>query len=154
MIDADAVLDGTDWAGLGHAYGSAEDVPERLRVLLSEDEGRIAGVWDDLVDTLTHQESVHPATAPAALFVAAILSDPRTDVRCQGRPLRADLIDWLEIVAAGAIEAGDEFDEPGVAECAAIVPQLREAVTALAGDPDESIRESAETFLETTADEE
>ncbi|GIE34959.1 hypothetical protein Ait01nite_080040 [Actinoplanes italicus] len=154
MIDADAILDGTDWAELGHAYGSAEDVPERLRALLSEDEGQIAEVWDDLANALTHQESVYPATAPAALFVAAILTDPRTDVRFQGRPLRAELIDWLEIVAAGAIEAGDEFDEPGIAECTAVIPQLRESVTALAGDPDESIRESAETFLETTADEE
>ena len=42
------------------------------------------------------------------------------------------------------------FDEPGIAECTAAVPRLREAVTPLAGDPDETIRESAETFLETT----
>jgi hypothetical protein len=153
MIDADAILDGTDWAELGHAYGSAEDVPERLRALLSEDEGRIAEAWDELGNLLTHQESVYPATAPAALFVAAILDDPRTTLRLQGRPLRAELIDWLEIVAAGAIEAGDEFDEPGVAECLAVIPQLREAVAALAGDPEESVRESAETFLETTEEE-
>jgi hypothetical protein len=150
VIDADAILDGTDWAELGHAYGSAEDVPDRLRVLLSEDEGRIAEVWDDLANALTHQESVYPATAPAALFVAAILGDQRTAVRLQGRPFRAELIDWLEIVAAGAIEAEDELEEPGVAECAAIIPRLREAVGALAGDRDESVRESVETFLETT----
>ncbi|MEU4620347.1 hypothetical protein AB0G04_10270 [Actinoplanes sp. NPDC023801] len=150
MIDADAILDGTDWAELGHAYGSAEDVPERLRALLSEDESRIAEVWDELANALTHQESVYPATAPAALYVAAILSDPRTDVRFQGRPLRAELIDWLEIVAAGAIEAEEYTSEPGVAECTAIIPQLREAVAAHAGDTDEAIRESVETFLETT----
>ena len=71
-------------------------------------------------------------------------------MRVRGRPLRAELIDWLEIVAAGPIEAGDEFDAPGLAECGAIIGQLREAVTALVHDRDESVRESAETFLETT----
>lgn len=150
MIDMDAVLHGTNWAKIGHAYGSAEDIPDRLRALLSEDEGRIAAAWDELGTLLTHQESVYPATAPAALFVAAILSDPRTAMRFQGRPLRAELIEWLEIVAAAPIEAGDEFDDPGLAECGAIIGQLREAVAALIEDPDESVRESVETFLETT----
>ncbi|GLW30425.1 hypothetical protein [Actinoplanes regularis] len=150
MIDMDAVLTGTNWAQLGHAYGSAEDVPDRLRALLSEDEDRIAEAWWDLGNLLTHQESVYPATAPAALFVAASLSDPRTATRFQGRPLRAELIDWLEIVAARPIEYGDVFDDPGLAECGAIIGQLREAVAAHIDDQDESVRESVETFLETT----
>ncbi|MFI1997061.1 hypothetical protein [Actinoplanes sp. NPDC020271] len=150
MIDMDAVLNGTDWAELSHAYGSAEDVPDRLRALLSEDEGRIAEAWHELGNLLTHQDSVYPATAPAALFVAAILSDPQTAIWVQGRPLRAELIDWLETVAAAPIEYGDVFDGPGLAECGAIIGQLREAVAAHIEDRDESVRESAETFLETT----
>ncbi|MFD7439872.1 hypothetical protein [Streptomyces sp. NPDC059909] len=58
-------FDGVDWAGLAHAYGSAEDVPELLRAMEDPDEDVRDEALDELVSSLCHQGTVYPGTAPA-----------------------------------------------------------------------------------------
>src|SRR5260221_14281034 len=88
MIAALAVLEETDWGALSHAYGVAADAPSRLTGLLSGDPAACADAVGYLDAAILHQGSIYPATAPVALFVAGILSDPRTAVQAgAGLPL-------------------------------------------------------------------
>lgn len=111
-----AVIEDTDWDGLRHAYATASDAPARLLQLLSEDPERSGDALAYLDAVLLHQGSVYSTTAPSAEFVAGILDDPRTLVRCHSalqwdereRPLRAALLEWL-----GAVAASAAYDEPG-----------------------------------------
>lgn len=110
LPDPGSVLEHTDWAVLEHAYGPAQDTPLRLVQLLDEDPEVQAGALDMLDMSVLHQESLYSATAPAALYVAAVLNDPRTmtvhdnyaawDER--PRPLRAALLEWLGMIADSA----------------------------------------------------
>src|SRR5258708_11048821 len=84
MIAALAVLEETDWGALSHAYGVAADAPSRLTGLLSGDPAACADAVGYLDAAILHQGSIYPATAPVALFVAGILSDPRTAVQAGG----------------------------------------------------------------------
>jgi hypothetical protein len=67
--------------------------------------------------SVLHQDSLCSATAPAALFVAAALNDPRTLAHedystwdDRPRPLRAALLDWLGRIADAAAY-GETTDE-------------------------------------------
>jgi len=106
-----------------------------------------------------HQNSLYTATPAAALFIAGILTDPRTDVShvsafpwdSRRRPLRASLIEWLGRVGEGAgYGEGDEVEEffddderDAVMECRAIRPQLAEAIAPFLDSTDERIRSAA-----------
>jgi hypothetical protein len=66
-------LDEVDWAGLEHAYGPADDVPEMIRALYAEaapetEDGESVG--EELVNNLNHQRSLYPATLEAVPFLA------------------------------------------------------------------------------------
>lgn len=65
-LDFDAV----DWAGLTHAYGTAEDVPGLIRTLLSQDDEERDEALDGLISSINHQGSVYAASAPAIAFLA------------------------------------------------------------------------------------
>ncbi len=65
-------LDGIDWAGLRHAYGSAEDTPGLLRQAASADEGAADSAVSELYGSIFHQGSVYPATVAAVPFLARI----------------------------------------------------------------------------------
>ncbi|TPX06715.1 uncharacterized protein E0L32_002211 [Thyridium curvatum] len=69
-------VDDVNWAALEHAYGEATDVPDMLRTLASNND-----CWDEansqLSGSVTHQESIYSATAPAMRFLAKIASDPQ-----------------------------------------------------------------------------
>jgi hypothetical protein len=99
------LLTGTDWAALGHAYGSAAEAPRRLVALLDADQGARTRALSYLHNTLHHQNTLYEATVPAALYVAAILSDPRTtravDKDRHSFPgcMRAELLRWITSVA-------------------------------------------------------
>jgi len=164
MIAALAVLEETDWGALSHAYGVAADAPSRLTGLLSGDPAACADAVGYLDAAILHQGSIYPATAPVALFVAGILSDPRTAVQAgsvfpwdeRARPLRAALLEWLGQVAESAAwgerapEAGQ--DAPGdtdpagraaVRACRAIRRDLYLAVAPFMSSEDEPVREAA-----------
>lgn len=65
-LDFEAV----DWAGLTHAYGSAEDVPVLIRSLVSPDADERSEALDELFGSICHQGTVYSASAPAIPFLA------------------------------------------------------------------------------------
>ncbi|MGW7824780.1 hypothetical protein ACWGLF_43645 [Streptomyces puniciscabiei] len=104
-----------------------------------------------------HQNTIYSATVPAAAYVAAILSDPRTgtvvvDRDGRARPLRAALLDWVTSVAievdseAEAQMAGVGFcleEYPESVQVRALRPGLFQAVSAFLHTPDRVVREAA-----------
>ncbi|MFE9688715.1 HEAT repeat domain-containing protein [Micromonospora sp. NPDC005806] len=67
-------LEEIDWAGLSHAYGTAEDIPDLLRALASEDEDEVGEAFDEIVGSIFHQGDVYPATVPAVPFLVELAS--------------------------------------------------------------------------------
>jgi hypothetical protein len=157
------IIEETDWDGLQHAYAAASDTPGQLVQLLSEDPERCGDALGYLDAVLLHQGSIYSATAPSAEFVAGILDDPRTLVRCESalpwdersRPLRAALLEWLGSVAdsagwgesseadVSAVDAEEEDELQAVQACRAIRDDLYTAVEVFLDDPDASVRQSA-----------
>ncbi|MFG2946470.1 hypothetical protein [Streptomyces adustus] len=70
------LLAGTDWGSLQHAYGPAGDIPVSLCSLVDEDAEARSEALAALDLAVLHQGSLYTVTAPAALFVAAILDHP------------------------------------------------------------------------------
>ncbi|MFD4907561.1 hypothetical protein [Kitasatospora purpeofusca] len=120
------LLDRTDWASLATPYGTGEIPPAALARLVDPDPGTRAAAVVDALGAVTHQNSIYEATAPVALYVAAILNHPATATgdygqdadRTAHRPTRAALLEWLsstaydaddENVAAGERHCGKEF---------------------------------------------
>ncbi|MBV1947224.1 HEAT repeat domain-containing protein [Streptomyces sp. BV129] len=110
------VLSGTDWESLQHAYGSGEDIPISLCSLVDEDPEVRSGALAALDMSVLHQGSLYTVTAPAALFVAAILDHPVGLAEHEGhfpwddgppRSLRAALLAWLGQVAESAAYGED-----------------------------------------------
>ncbi|WP_328335985.1 MULTISPECIES: HEAT repeat domain-containing protein [unclassified Streptomyces] len=157
LPDPRSVIEGTDWTGLEHAYGVAQDTPLRLLQLLDEDPEVQAGALEQLDMSVLHQESLYSATAPAALYVSAVLNDPRTLARHenyftwddQPRPLRAALLEWLGQIADSAAygETSDEEEDgndPGVTDAVrAVRGTIHDAVSAHLLAPDPTVRAAA-----------
>lgn len=112
----EALLRETGWETLGSAIGQdSRWLPYVLRTLLHPDPVVQSGALDDL-EPIRHQSTVYPATVPAAMYIAAIISDQRTASMCMfgwypGRkehpaPLRSELISWLGHLASDADWAG------------------------------------------------
>ncbi|WP_017594505.1 hypothetical protein [Nocardiopsis potens] len=91
-------LDEVDWASMGHAYGSAEDVPDMLRRLVSDDAGARRAAESDFYGAVHHQGDVYHSTAAAAPFLVHAVRDP-------GTPDRASILKLLASI--GGI---DPFD--------------------------------------------
>ncbi|MFI1508221.1 hypothetical protein [Streptomyces sp. NPDC020597] len=110
------VLLETDWASHRHAYGSGEDIPVSLCSLVDEDPHVRSEALAALDMGVLHQGSLYTVTAPAALFVAAILGHPTDLAEHEGhfpwddgppRSLRAALLGWLGQVAESAAYGED-----------------------------------------------
>ncbi|MFJ4713886.1 hypothetical protein [Streptomyces sp. NPDC088785] len=106
----------TDWDSLRHAYGSARDIPVSLCFLLDDDPKVRSSALGALDMGVLHQGSLYSVTAPAALFVAAILDHPLGVTEHEGhvpwddgspRGLRASLLAWLGRVAESAAYGED-----------------------------------------------
>ncbi len=69
-------LDQVDWKRLSHAYGSAEDVPDLLRALMSPDSAVREAAIGELHGNIYHQGTVYEATAYAAPFLLELLEAP------------------------------------------------------------------------------
>ncbi|MFB7368912.1 hypothetical protein ACFC0D_03585 [Streptomyces sp. NPDC056222] len=67
-----AGLDEVDWAGLNHAYGSAEDVPGRIRAVCGDDEPAREDAFLGLFNHLAHQGTRCQASPFAVPFLARI----------------------------------------------------------------------------------
>lgn len=113
---AQELLLDTDWASHQHAYGSGEDIPVSLCSLVDEDAEVRSRALAALDMSVLHQGSLYTVTAPAALFVAAILDHPMGVTEHEGhfpwadgppRSLRAALLGWLGQVAESAAYGED-----------------------------------------------
>lgn len=153
-----ALIKQTDWASLEHAFGPAEDTPAALAdLLIGAPEARAKAVAH-LNDPVHHQNSLYSATVPAALYIAAILSDPRTDTLMPGGeegqwyPLRQALLDWLGSITdevgndaeATLLRLGFSPEEyPAFTELRAIRPMLFHTVSTFFQDANPTVREAA-----------
>ncbi|WP_229398931.1 hypothetical protein [Micromonospora okii] len=75
MLDG---LDDIDWPRLGHAYGSATDVPDQLRALRSPDRRARQAALRGLFANIFHQGSRYEASAYAVPFLLELVADPAT----------------------------------------------------------------------------
>ncbi|WP_433474124.1 HEAT repeat domain-containing protein [Spirillospora sp. CA-142024] len=121
MAEPLAGLDDIDWAGLRHAYGSAEDVPGLLRALSSSDEDERNAALSELFTNIHHQGSRYSASAAAVPFLLALASDP-------GAPERT----W-PLYLAVALAIG--FDESHLPSGVDITAWREEAARPRATDP-------------------
>ncbi|WP_433892471.1 hypothetical protein [Streptomyces sp. CA-111067] len=155
---AAAVLAGTHWTALWHGMGPAEDAPEMLTGLLNADQRVRSRALDYLHHVVHHQNTLYEATVPAALYVAAVLTDPRTALPVDKKPrdfpgpMRAELLGWLGSVAHAADEEAETTsrrlgfppeDYPPFLRTCQIRPLLFQAVSACLDDPDPHVREAA-----------
>ncbi|WP_051845214.1 HEAT repeat domain-containing protein [Streptomyces globisporus] len=127
---------GIDWGSLRHAYGSAADVPGRLRALYRPEEAEEAA--EELHMSLYHAGGCVDGACVAALpFLVRAAADPEVTVR----------VDLLELVAALAHEGNrvePRWIAPGWAETwAAAVPVL----LPLLHDPSPEVRRKAADAL-------
>ncbi|RSM89949.1 hypothetical protein DMH25_39860 [Streptomyces sp. WAC 01325] len=124
---------------------------------MADDAGAQARARRHLSDPVHHQNTIYSATVPAALYVAAILSDPRTgtvvaDRDGQALPLRAALLAWVTSVAievdteaeAKMADVGLCLEEhPESVQVRALRPRLFQAVSGFLHAPDLAVQEAA-----------
>lgn len=160
-LASEVLLAETNWRELSHARGGAEEIPAVLRTLLDPDPATSARALEQGLEPVRHQNSIYAATLPAALYVAAILPDPRTAVvgsyvleqrhqpKRQQIPLRAALLDWLHLLA---LDADDSclataerlgFEDPHVEALRAHRPALFHAVFEHLADTNQTVRHAA-----------
>ncbi|MEU1225984.1 HEAT repeat domain-containing protein [Streptomyces sp. NPDC005828] len=100
--------DGIDWAALRHAYGSAADVPGRLRALYRPEEAEEAA--EELHMSLYHQGGCVDSASVAALpFLVRAAADPAVTVRI-------DLLDLVTCIAREGNRVEPRWIAPGWAE--------------------------------------
>jgi tetratricopeptide (TPR) repeat protein len=128
-----AGLGAVEWRALDHAYGKALDSPQHLRVLLSNDERLRLDSLQLLAESILHQGSVYPATAPAMRFVRRLVADPRV-------PGRPELIGLL--AAAQRAAAGDKGLAAELGDVSSLLGHLA------ASDPDPQVAEAAVRAME------
>lgn len=91
------MLDGLDdikWAELTHAYGSAGDVPDLIRQLLSDDEDMLEETFDALFSNIWHQGTVYEASAYAVPFLIEV-------VQSETVLMREGILSLLSSIASG-----------------------------------------------------
>ncbi|MFF2135032.1 hypothetical protein [Streptomyces sp. NPDC058193] len=149
------VLSETDWGSLETPFGDGENLPEVLTRLLTPDPRAQVKALSELGEMVGHQNTIYEATAPAAKYVAGILTHPAATPPRPYRnvPVRAALLNWL---ASTAYDASDEivgrteqyspgFLAPGtiVASFRDLRPMLYRAVSPFLRDGHEDVREAA-----------
>lgn len=88
-------LDDVDWAGLRHAYGSAEGIPAALRALRSSSSGeRREAMNERLWHSIWHQGTRYEATVATVPFLVALAADPAT-------PDREEIVYLLTMLSVG-----------------------------------------------------
>ncbi|MER5411087.1 hypothetical protein [Streptomyces sp. NPDC002769] len=156
LPDPHWTLTQTNWAGLKH--GLATNAPKMLMALLDTDQTVRTKALADVHGILHHQNTIYEATVPTALYVAAILTDPKTtlpvDKNRRDAPgcMRAELLAWIGSVANEVTDAVDAISRrhgfplddysPAVA-IRESRPQLFAAVFAHADDADRQVSEAA-----------
>jgi hypothetical protein len=158
LPDPQETLTRTDWAGLNHAYGPAADAPGMLVALLDSNQAVRTKALGNLHGVLHHQNTIYEATAPTALYVAAILPDPRTTRMVEKNRrdfpgnMRAELLAWIASVANEVTDVADAIrrrlgfsldDYPPAVAIRRIRPLLFAAAFMYADDDDRHVCETA-----------
>jgi tetratricopeptide (TPR) repeat protein len=89
-----AGLEAVDWHRLRHAYGPADDVPNLLRLLQSDDAEVRDAAWEELYSNVWHQGDVYQATPYVVPFLLRLLE-------AEAVPGKADLLAFLQAIASG-----------------------------------------------------
>ncbi|MFE7853162.1 HEAT repeat domain-containing protein [Streptomyces sp. NPDC057403] len=97
-----AGLEDIDWIALGHAYGSAEDVPGQLRTVCGADEKARERAFRSLFGNIFHQGTRYSASPYAVPFLSRIAVAGPVDARA----------DALLLLTRLAIDWHDEYDLP------------------------------------------
>ncbi|MFF4799725.1 hypothetical protein ACFY1U_15100 [Streptomyces sp. NPDC001351] len=154
------LLTRANWPAVEHAYGYATEAPKMLAALLDQDQGTRTRALSYIHNALHHQNTLYEATVPAAQYVAAILSDPRTsrtvDKSRYAFPgcMRAELLRWIASVAnevtddAGALSKHHGFpldDHAPAVGIQRIRPLLFAASLPYTEESDRHVREAALT---------
>lgn len=74
-------LETVQWSKLHHAYGTAEDVPDMLRAMLSDNEEQRQQAYDDFGGSVHHQGDIYDSTVEIIPFVREMLNNPLTPNR-------------------------------------------------------------------------
>ncbi|MFJ9153373.1 HEAT repeat domain-containing protein [Streptomyces sp. NPDC102270] len=97
-----AGLDDIDWAALGHAYGSAEDVPGQLRAVCGPDEEARESAFRSLFGNIFHQGTRYSASPYAVPFLTRIAVAGPAGAR----------VDALGLLTRLAVDWHDEYSLP------------------------------------------
>ena len=126
-LDFEAV----DWGGLTHAYGSAQDVPARIKSLVAPDADVRSAALGELFISICHQGTVCPASAPAIPFLARAL------VCAPGERAQIGLL-----MALMSRQYGEDWSDPSTLSGAvrAQVASVLGELVALLADPDPEVR--------------
>ncbi|GGP84768.1 HEAT repeat domain-containing protein [Streptomyces sindenensis] len=143
-------IDEVDWASMEHAYGPADDVPELLRGLASEDPAEREAALDGMYGAVHHQGDVYACTLACIPFLFELVVDP-------GVQDRGGVVELLTSIGGFDLDEDDEaeIDEDEI-EGAANYAMAAAAVTAGAGvffeliaDEDPGVRLAAPLALAT-----
>ncbi|SFJ84021.1 hypothetical protein [Amycolatopsis sacchari] len=141
LTETFAGLDRIDWAAMTHAYGSAKEVPDLLRNLVSGDSRQREIALDGMYGAVHHQGDVYACTLAAIPFLLRIAAAP-------GLPGRADV---LRLVASiGSAEQPEQpVDRRGMrhAEAAEAVAEACPALLRLLADPEPEVRTAVSEVL-------
>ena len=72
-----AGLNAIDWSALQDAYGSAVEVPNRLRALLSDDDALRSEALNELFGSVWHQGTIYSVSAHVIPFLVELLDAPQ-----------------------------------------------------------------------------
>ncbi|MQS37533.1 hypothetical protein FFZ77_18440, partial [Streptomyces katsurahamanus] len=96
-------MDEVDWAALEHAYGPADDVPQMLRGLASEDAAEREAALDGMYGTVHHQGDVYDATLACIPFLVELAADPAVQDR-------GGIVELLTSIGGIDLDGDDELD--------------------------------------------
>ncbi|MFE5974330.1 HEAT repeat domain-containing protein [Streptomyces sp. NPDC056460] len=138
-------LDRTDWASLGHAYGTAEEVPGWLRGMVSPDPEIRQEAFSSFYSAALHQGSVYSSTVASLPFLFVMADDPAT-------PDRGEVVALLLSIGREAVDAeevyavicGEDGEESTIyPDTARLMREHADAFVGYAGDSDPRVRRAS-----------
>ncbi|MGW7447994.1 HEAT repeat domain-containing protein [Kitasatospora sp. NPDC054795] len=144
MINNLEGLDLVDWSSMGHAYGTADEVPLWLEQMASPDPDVRERAFSSFYNSVHHQGDVYSCTAASLPFLLALADDPQV-------PDRAAVLRLLLSIGSAALDRdpdGVYYSPSGHASMpyADVVPRMRERIEDFvrhAADPDPQVRQAA-----------
>ncbi|MFI8827785.1 HEAT repeat domain-containing protein [Streptomyces sp. NPDC053431] len=144
-------IEEVDWASLGHAYGPADDVPELLRGLASDDPTERENALDGMYGAVHHQGDVYDSTLACIPFLLELVADPTVQDR-------GGIVELLTSIGGIDLCGDEELDEldpedeefipaANYAMAAAAVAAGADVFFDLVDDPDPEVRLAAPCAL-------